>query len=67
MIAYAVLKRALDHHLNTERRAEFHLPLWARTAAGAGANVICRSIMYPSMWFAVCRWREQQRSAGKTP
>ena len=47
MIAYAVLKRGLDHHLNTERRAEFHLPLWARTAAGAGANVICWSIMYP--------------------
>ena len=52
MVAYSVLKQSLAHHLQTD--AEAHspsmvgsLPLWARTAAGAGANVLCWSIMYP--------------------
>jgi len=40
MASYVVLKRALAHD-------EQAVPLWARSAAGAGANVICWGIMYP--------------------
>ena len=52
MVAYSVLKQSLAHHLQTDAEAHspsmgVSLPLWARTAAGAGANVLCWSIMYP--------------------
>ena len=54
MIAYSVLKQSLSRELQIDARGRRHdghqggsLPLWARTAAGAGANVICWSIMYP--------------------
>ena len=44
MMSYALLKRSLGSAIDTAPPA---LPLWARTIAGAGANIISWSLLYP--------------------
>ena len=52
MVAYSLLKQSFSRNLQTDMDGrgtpmDGSLPLWARTTAGAGANILCWSVMYP--------------------
>ena len=63
MFSYCVIKRRLEVYCDAN--SDGVLPLWARTVAGASANVVTWGVMYPVE--SIRTFQQAEAAAGKTP